>query len=957
VVDQAVAEHTIMFGPFRLLTNQRLLVEGDKPVRLGSRAFDILIALVERAGEVVGKDELFARAWPGTFVDESNLKLQAGALRRALGDGHAGNRYIATVRGRGYSLVAPVTIAEEPLPSPPQPTAARPPHNLPAQLTRLIGRTGDVDKLALQLTRHRLVTIVGPCGIGKTSVGLAVAEGLIDVYEHGVWLIDLAPLNDPRLVPSVLATLPGLEIRSDDPPPSVTAFLKDKEMLLVLDNCEHVIDYVADLAIAILKGARGVHILATSREPLRTEGEHVHRLSSLEIPATSATLTAAEALRYPAVQLFVERAAASSDEFELIDTDAPIAAEICRKLDGIALAIELAAARVEALGLRGVVSRLNDRFQLLTRGSRTVLPRHQTLRATLDWSYDLLPAAECVVLRRLAIFSGGFTEEAASAVAAGAEIVASAIAECVANLVTKSLVLVDVGGVMVRYRLPETIRGYALQKLAASGERDEVARRHAEYHRDLFERAEAEREVQPMAQWLAAYRPRIDNLRAALDWAFSPVGEPSLGVALTAVSIPLWFELSLFPECRQHAERAINASEPNVSAHQKMQLYYALAASLFHTEGPVLETCNAWTKVLHFAEGLGEIEFQLRALWGLWIYRLNSGDHKSALRLAEDFSRLAASQADRADLFIADRMIGSTMHYLGDQPNARSYLERARDRYVEPIHGSDIVRFQLHPRIATLSVLERLLWLQGFADQALSTAEQNVEDARAVGHAVSVFNALLAAGQVALLAGDLGAASRYVVMLLDHSAGQAMAIWTAWARGLNGMLLIRRGDFAGGLAVLHSALDELGEVRSVPRYAVFFGSFATALAQMGQIADGLLVIEEAINQCRLNSECWILAELLRIKGELLLLQGSADATAAAEDHLRQALDWAHRQGALSWELRAAMSFARLRHGQGRHQEARDLLAPVYGRFTEGFSTADLAAAKGLLDGLTDVTAG
>src|SRR5208283_334236 len=473
----AADERAVSFGPFRLLPAQRLLLEGDKPVRLGSRALDMLIALVEHPGEVVGRDELMARVWPNTHVDEGNLKFQISALRRTLG---GGNRYLLNVPGRGYSFVAPVARAEEAGTAAPEPAETETAHNLPALLTRLIGRGDTITRLADQLLRQRLLTIVGAGGIGKTSVALAVAEQLIPAYEHGVWLIDLAPLADPRLVPSALADAIGLEIRAENPLPGLVASFRDKKMLLVLDNCEHVIDAAAALAVGVLAGAPGVQVIATSREPLRIEGEHVHRLSPLASPPASARLTAVEALGFPAVQLFVERAGAALDEFELTDADAPIVADICSKLDGIALAIELAAARVNTFGVRGVAAHLDDRFQLLTRGRRTALPRHRTLRATLDWSYELLPEPERVVLRRLAIFAGGFTEEAARAVAASAEIAASEVVESLANLVTKSLVSVDVGGVMVRYRLPETIRAYALQRLIESGEREQIARRHAE---------------------------------------------------------------------------------------------------------------------------------------------------------------------------------------------------------------------------------------------------------------------------------------------------------------------------------------------------------------------------------------------------------------------------------------------------------------------------------------------
>src|SRR5229473_7301296 len=255
--------HPISFGPYRLLAAQRLLLEGDRPVRLGSRAFDILAALVERAGEVVGKEELIARAWPQTFVEESNLKIQVGALRRALGDGQGGNRYVITVPGRGYNFVAPLrreeTLRAASAPPAPSPT----PHNLPFAVTRMIGRDDAVAALVTRLSRERLVTIVGPGGIGKTTVALAVAERMMASYEHGVWLIDLAPLSDPRLVPSVVATVLGLEMRSDDPLPALVAALRDKRILLVIDNCEHVIEAVASLAATLLGGIPGVNILAT----------------------------------------------------------------------------------------------------------------------------------------------------------------------------------------------------------------------------------------------------------------------------------------------------------------------------------------------------------------------------------------------------------------------------------------------------------------------------------------------------------------------------------------------------------------------------------------------------------------------------------------------------------------------------------------------------------------------
>ncbi len=309
----------------------------------------ILAALVERSGKLVSKGELIAHVWPDTVVEEDNLKVHIVALRRALGDGQAGRRYVATVPGRGYCFVAPVQHSE-PV-TPPEDSAPERAHNLPASSTRTVGRADTITALLSQLQQHRFVSVVGPGGIGKTTVALAAAEARLSAYEHGIWFVDLASLRDPDLVLGALASAIGVTIRSPSAVDSVMAYLRNKQLLIVLDSCEYVIDAAASLAEQIVSGAAGAHILATCREPLGARGERVHRLSSLETPPRPAGLTAAGALEFPAVQLFVERAKASLEEFELSDADAPVVADICGKLDGIPLAIELAAARIDAFGL------------------------------------------------------------------------------------------------------------------------------------------------------------------------------------------------------------------------------------------------------------------------------------------------------------------------------------------------------------------------------------------------------------------------------------------------------------------------------------------------------------------------------------------------------------------------------------------------------------------------------
>jgi predicted ATPase len=352
--------------------------------------------------------------------------------------------------------------------------------NLPIRLTQPIGRADIINNLAERLPQLRLLTIAGPGGIGKTTVALDVAERLLDTYQHGVWLIDLAALGDCDLVPSAVMAALGLAAHSEEPLPELISELRDKQMLLVLDNCEQVIASAAGLVSGVLKGAPNVQILATSRDPLRAEGEHLYRLPPLATPPASARVTARGALNFPAIQLFVERAAGASGEFELTDAEAPLVAAICRKLDGIPLAIELAAVRVGALGLHGVAARMEDRFRLLTVGYRTAPPRHQTLQAMLDWSYRLLSNLEQSVLRRLSTFpAASFTFGAAATVAAETGQSEREIIDIVLELVAKSLIMADVQGAEPRLRLLETTRAYAGIKLAETGERVTYYRRQA----------------------------------------------------------------------------------------------------------------------------------------------------------------------------------------------------------------------------------------------------------------------------------------------------------------------------------------------------------------------------------------------------------------------------------------------------------------------------------------------
>src|SRR5277367_1756807 len=549
----------LSFGPFTLFVAERLLKKADEPIPLGDRALDLLIALAERAGEVVTHKELISAAWPNVTVEKGNLRYQMATLRKALGDGRDGARYVSNVAGRGYCFVASVTRsgAARTVRATGIDTKERV-QRLPPRPARMVGRDDTVRGLAQQLVVSRFVSIVGPGGIGKTTVAISVAHTLIDGFRDGVFFIDLAALTDPQLVPTAVASALGLTVQTQDPLVGLLTFIGDRKILLVLDSCEHVISVAAALAERVVSEAPQAHILATSREALRVEGEHVHLLHSLDCPPDDPGLTATEALRYPAAQLVMERATASGYDAALSDNDTPILARICRRLDGIALAIELAASRVGGLGIRETAELLDNRFGLLWRGRRTALPRHETLNAMLDWSYSLLSEREKVVLCRLSVFVGDFTRQAAGSVASETEVAEAGVVDAVASLVAKSLISTTVINESTYYRLLDTTRAYAVAKLAERGEADRVARRHAIFYAKFLEHDEI---IQSLfgEHDLSGYAAHIGNVREALGWAMSNHGDVAVGVELATWAAPLFIGLSLLEECRSWCERVLAA--------------------------------------------------------------------------------------------------------------------------------------------------------------------------------------------------------------------------------------------------------------------------------------------------------------------------------------------------------------------------------------------------------------
>lgn len=937
------------FGPFRLLSGQRLLLEGNRPVQIGSRALDILIALVERAGEVIDKQELIRSVWRNVTVEEANLRVHVAALRRALKDGEAGARYIVNSSGRGYSFVAKIEQSEI-FPSTQElvPKQTPPPQSLPRLLTRIVGRDAALLTITGQLTRHRLLTLVGPGGIGKTTVALAVAERLLETYDNGVCFVDLAPIVDPDLAASTVASALGLPTVSIDVVPNLNAHLADQRMLIVLDTCEHVIEASARLVEEILKGCSNINILATSREPLRAEGEFVHRLPPLDTPKSGGAVTAATATAFSAVRLFAERAASSFVGFTINDANAAAVGDICARLDGIPLAIEMAAAYIGVFGVQGLADQLSDAF-LRAQGRRTAFPRHQTLNATLDWSYALLSEPERKALRWLSVLSGSFTLRTAIAIAEEDEARAGGVIAGLTSLVAKSMISADITRSVAQYRLLDTTRAYASTKLEEAGEREAAARRHAGYLCRLLERAEAESRTRPTLEWLADYGGQLDNLRAALDWAFSPGGDVRLGVALTIASAPLWMYLSLVDECRRNIERALAvlAQREDFEAKQEMKLWAALGSAVVQPLGVPRDIGSIWERSLTIAEELGDREYQLRALWGLWIDQYYKGNLEAALAIAHRYQHLAELSSDPIDRLSGRRMLGTILHCLGSLTEAQQHLEDTLSQHGRPAHRGHIIRYQHDLSVGARSTLALVQWVRGFPDQATRLIETNVEEASASGHVLSICQALITAGPLSLMTGNLAAAERYVAMLLDYTLKYGGTRWNAWGRCVHGVLLIRRGERSGGLARLRDGLDEISRTGFKLRTSSFRNEVIEWLGRAGQVETALAAIDEALERAEHDGERWCFAEMLRVKGELKLM--AAAPPEVAEALFTDAVDWAQKIGALSWELRAATSLARLRLKTGHAALARSTLVDVFGKFGEGFATSDLVTAKALID--------
>ena len=910
----------LQFDDYEIDIEQRRLTEAGQPLRLGGRAFDILSALVSRAGEVVTKEELIQLVWPTTTVDEGSLRVHLVALRKTLGE--RAKQYIETIPGRGYVFLADVrpTIRDDNIGTCDGHSAIELLHTPPRIPRRLIGRSDFIRSTLELLDTVRLMTIVGPGGIGKTSVAVACAHQL--ATEKRVVFIDLAAIADgegDKLLPS-LATQLGLNNFGEEILPGLFAELAKVETVLVFDSCERIVDAAATAAEVLLRGSSTVRILATSREPLRASMERVRYLAPLAFPTEGQEID--DPVTYPAIELFALLSSLAGSNMDLNEPETlDRAADIVRRLDGIPLAIELAAARSFDMDLPTLHRSVADPIALLRRGRRTAPPRQHTLRATLDWSFTTLSDAEKELLLRLSVFAGTFSPEAALALAA-TNTSDEEFHEAFDGLFLKSLVVVTQQG--GTFRLLGTTRDYARQKLAETDYARASAHAHALYCRKRLIDASREWAKMDASLWRAHNSDLVFELRAALVWAFGDDGDEEIAIELAAASNTLWVQFGLIAEQLKVSEKALRLfkGRGGTDRNVEMKLRMSYGSALYHTMSfeRNVEVLSEFHRVLEIAEETGNFTKLMRAVVGISAIKTSNGDYQDAIDLVQRFRKefdVAAPQA-------RSRLLNHNFHYVGDFDSAMEHatvaLSASSDRQLLPPNSGS----SYDPRIGALCTVVKTHWIQGRYRAARTTLAETLAEASARNHTISTCLFLAASGcPTAFGMGDFGLGAQLLATLLEISTKNSLVRWTEWG------LLYKEVLWARETRDRQLFAETVNRAKGAP--------FENCIILAGELA-GLPTLDRIAPVGN-----WCGAELLRLKGELVV--GTAPVHGRAL--IREGMVLAQRQAAPAFALRCAISLARHAPPDQR-ADARVLLSDALLSVDQDDSVRDVIDAKALL---------
>ncbi|WP_354682596.1 winged helix-turn-helix domain-containing protein [Cupriavidus necator] len=922
------------FGTTTVNAARREVLRDGVRINVGERAFDLLLLLIEQRGVVVSKAEIMKAVWPRRVVGENTLEGQVSLLRRALCDDRDA---IRTIAGHGYQFVSDLTIDGPAVSTAaPAPSAAASAEGraadlhrrgLPAHVSRLIGRDGQLAEVKHLIGAHRVVTLTGAGGVGKTRLAIEAARGEAGAFTDGVVLVELAGISSGDYVPAAIAGAFGFPPGDGTPDlGKLASRLCDRQCLIVVDNCEHLIDSAAQFVASLLQISPASKVLATSREPLRIDGERVHRVPSLAMPPRD---EAGDAMRFGAVELFIERVG-----IEVQASNVPLVAGICRQLDGIPLAIELAAACTPALGLDEVAARLGDRFAILRYGARTALPRQQTLRATVDWSYALLRPDLQTALARLSVFAGNFTLESAQRLLAGAEMPRHEVASVLMELVDKSLVGTVTRLPQMHYRLLDTIRAYARERLAESGTSHDWIGRHARHVLDVFRTAEKLARDRADIDWRRTFGLYLHDLRAAIDWGFSGAGTQAIAIELVVASIAPMMQLSLIEECLRRVDLALERLPHLPAAARRslplpeweMKLHAARGACLlFQNVGN--DTSDAFARALALAEEAGDAEYQLRGLWGCWSHAYLNGRHPEALRLASRFSDVAIRTGWPGDRMVARRISAISQMCIGRMDNALAELARIR----MPSEGAsrlERIRFLYDERAMTQSLLAQSLAFLGRFDEAVHAARCALGEAQALGHAPSACYALSeAVCPTALLREDHDGLDVAAQALADVTRRHGVSTWKARAEMWRGLLALRAGVVQAYDASIVPSLEEIGHAQYCVVLAAFFSETAIALAKAGRPDDAQRLLARPLARAVATNDLFSWVELLRAKAEVRMRRSETSAGPSAEAMLLNAFYLARRHRFVAWEARCRASLARLWVSDGGTQRDPGCLPP------------------------------
>jgi predicted ATPase len=782
------------FGSFELQPDKRRLERDGIAISLRSRSFDLLVALVDRAGQLLTKDELLDRVWPRVVVEEAALHVQVSALRKIVG-----SDAITTVSGRGYQFTLPVTRHDAEATR-----ASKRKHNLPHQLTSFVGREQEIAQLEELVTANRLVTLTGAGGAGKTRLAMEVASRLVGAFADGVWLVELAALSDPRLVPQAVAK--ALEVKEQPTRlliETLTEHLASKKLLLVLDNVEHLLAACAHLVDEIVRRSADITVLVTSRERLGMTGELTYRVPSLTVPETSETVTPETALRYEGVRLFVERAKLVRPHFGLTAENASSVASICARLDGIPLAIELAAPRLRSMSVDELNRRLDQRFALLTDGSRAALPRHRTLRSMLDWSYDLLREPEKLILQRLSVFAGGWTLAAAEEVCAGEGIEHRDVIDLLTSLADKSLVALEQENAQTRWRLLETVRQYARDRLEDTGECAAVRVRHRDYYLALAEEADPKLRGAEQAEWLWRLEKEHENLRVGLEWSLADA-ETGGGLRLCGALQRFWWTRGHLTEGRRWCTRVLCKAGAEERTRERAYVLNAAGVLSYH-QGDYPAAWALYEESLAIRRELGDRSGIAGSLGNLGNVAVNQGDHSAARALQEQSLAIYRELGDRFGTANTLNNLGVVALNQGDYPAARALHEEslAISRELGNRHSIAL----------SLSNVGHVALDQGDYPAARALLEESLAIRRELGDRHGIATSLSNLGYAALNQGDYPAARA----LLEES------------------LAIRRelGDQFGILYSLEGLAAVVASLRESLRAARIWGATERSRAEIG----------------------------------------------------------------------------------------------------------------------------